>query len=349
MRGRADLRSRRIWRSPFAVAIAAGVALLTGVSRGESLLVRSYEEAGRRIAGVSAIRIASGKEGLPAEALDRVRTLPGVRAALGSIRGFARLEPEGERVYLLGVALPEDGIIRDYRIDAEETPAQNVASLFARADAAAFTSGFLSRRGREIGERVRLAHGDREIEVVIEAALDPRIGPASLFDGAVAVVRPPIAQRLFGLEGRLREIDIVVEAGADVREVDDGLRSIAGSDGWIEWRGSADPTARLWLAAAALAWTLAAMFLLIVGLGGMLHRTLVVAMIEGRTVSRRGLFGSLVFPCLGLTAVGYAAGITISEPLAQALSPPLIARAHAASDAPVRDGAVTGLEGGGSE
>ncbi len=122
------------------------------------------------------------------------------------------IEPAHQPIRLLAVDLFSDLHFRDYRYARIETGSGDALgqslALF-RPDALILPAPFARERGLRLGSRVTLNVLGHRRELVVRGILEAR-GPATAFNGNLAVCDISTAQRAFGLEGKLSRIDLII-------------------------------------------------------------------------------------------------------------------------------------------
>jgi len=199
------------------LGIAVGVAVIVAIELANQSALRAFRDSVDAIAGRANHQIVPDIAPLDESVLLSLRPLwsEGVRfAPVIDIEGM--LEPAQQPIRLLAVDLFSDLHFRDYRYARIETTAGKAAgttmeqylALF-RHDALILPAPFARERGLRLGSRVRLNVLGRRHEFVVRGLLEAE-GPATAFNGNIAVCDVATAQRAFGLTGKLSRIDLLV-------------------------------------------------------------------------------------------------------------------------------------------
>lgn len=221
-----------------AASIALGVAFLAGtliltdtmrlafdqvfgkVSSGTDAVVRQ-EAAYTQAQGVGVSR-----KPIPATALDRVRAVPGVRAAEGSVSGYALLtDTAGKAVEssggapTMGYSMPVDTKLRgDVAIRSGRAPSEpsQVAIDATSAD----------KHNIPLGSRIKvLFRGSTQTFTVVGTV---RYGKENDLGGTTAAYfNPTTAQRVLGSPGRFDQIDVSAAPGVGAAELARRLDAVA--------------------------------------------------------------------------------------------------------------------------
>ena len=215
------------------VGIALGISASTATEVVNEGVTASYERTVSRIAGKAVLQVTNAEVGVPEELLQDVSAVPGVSAASASVQGFVSLpDLPGERVYVVGTDLLADQKLRDYDFNSSDAEIEDPIVFLAQPNSIAVTRCFLDELGFGVESRLRVHGPTGVVDLVIRAVLDVRRGPASLFDGRLAIMDVFAAQRLFALDRRFTQIDIGVEDGDRLPSVEAAVREVVGGRVW---------------------------------------------------------------------------------------------------------------------
>jgi len=225
---------RETLRSLLTVAgIAVGVAVLVAIQLANQSALRAFGESVDAVAGRANYTLVTDAGLLDERLLLELQPLwdHNVRfAPVIDIEGM--VEPMNIPVRLLAVDLLSDLHFRDYRYarvlqegsrpssrqpaagrqspgetEGEGNPAQFL-ELF-RHDSVIFPETFASEHGLMLGDRVTLDILGRRAPMVVRGLLRT-VGPATAFNGSIAIADIAAAQASFGLQGRLSRIDLLI-------------------------------------------------------------------------------------------------------------------------------------------
>jgi putative ABC transport system permease protein len=199
------------------LGIAVGVAVVVAIELANQSALRAFRESVDAIAGRANYQIVPEVAPLDERVLLSLQPLwaAGVRfAPVIDVEGM--LEPAQQPIRLLAVDLFSDLHFRDYRYARIETaPAvpggaalQQYFALF-KPDALILPAPFARERGLRLGSRVRLNILGHRRELVVRGLLEAQ-GPATAFNGNIAICDIAVAQRNFGWAGKLSRIDLLV-------------------------------------------------------------------------------------------------------------------------------------------
>jgi len=211
------------------LGIAVGVAVVVAIQLANQSALRAFRESVDAIAGRANYQIA-GDMPLDERLLLKLQPLwrDGVRfAPVIDVEGI--IEPSQQPIRLLGVDLFSDLHFRDYRYAriAVGKGATNLTQYFElfRPDSIILPAPFARENGLHLGSPVTISILGNRRTLIVRGILEAR-GPATAFNGAIAVCDIGTAQRNFGFNGKLSRIDLIVPDDKLLRKIDlpNGLR-----------------------------------------------------------------------------------------------------------------------------
>ena len=201
------------------LGIAVGVAVIVAIQLANSSALRAFSESVDAIAGRANFQIAGDAAPLDESVLLKLQPLwsDGVRfAPVIDIEGI--VEPSQQPIRILGVDLLSDLHFRDYRYASisgaapAETAGESAPLKFLelfRNDSIVLPAPFAREHGLAIGSAVTLNVFGNRRRMIVRGVLEAR-GPATAFNGAIAICDIAIAQNNFGMTGKLSRIDLMV-------------------------------------------------------------------------------------------------------------------------------------------
>ncbi|MGH9457960.1 MAG: ABC transporter permease, partial [Thermoanaerobaculia bacterium] len=219
---------RPLLREPFRAGltiagVAVGVAVIVAIQLANRSALRSFEESVDAVAGRANFQLAPAAGSLDEDLLLRLAPLwhHGVRFA-PVVDVEVLLLPSGLPLRILGVDLLSDLHFRDYRWTSiatseteakaiganEEPPLADFLRLFEH-DSAILPETFAGEHRLPIGSSFRILYRDRRADLTVRGVLRPT-GPATAFNGSIAILDIAAAQSALGLEGRLSRIDLIL-------------------------------------------------------------------------------------------------------------------------------------------
>jgi putative ABC transport system permease protein len=338
--------------------VALGVAAMTALKLAYEPISQSYRLAVKRLAGRSSIAISNGEVGIPEDLLDLARQVPGVDVASASVRGFVRVVGRpGERFYVLGVDMLDDQRVRDYgtesQPEASPPPApsgggSSTASqpprkpleiedplvFLAKADSVALAPDFLRATGLKVGDTVEVQGTSGKATLRVRGTLDATRGPGSLYGGRLALMDIFAAEKLFHLDHRFTQIDIVVKPGASIAKVAEALEQVARGRGVVEAAEASFEAVKSLLAIEQSNTTFEALGAMTVGLY-LIFNTMLIAVGQRRReigvlralgMRRVDVVRLVMAEAAGLGALGCALGVPLGVGLTRVLSMPFVFR-----------------------
>lgn len=195
------------------LGIAVGVAVVVAIALSNQSALRAFGESVNAVAGRANYQIAADA---PIDEQLLLRLQPfwnrGVRfAPVIDVDGM--IEPAQQPIRLLGVDLLSDLHFRDYRY--VEIAAKNSFDLI-QPDSLIVPAAFAREHSLRLGSKVTLNCLGRAATLTVRGILEPR-GPATAFNGSIAIVDIATAQQQFAFAGKLSRVDLIVpdEATAD--------------------------------------------------------------------------------------------------------------------------------------
>jgi putative ABC transport system permease protein len=211
-----------------AVAIVLGVTFISGTlvltdtlrNTFTSLFGQIYQNVDFEVRGTAAFSDSSGigsvRKAIPESILPKVRHVPGVAIAEGTVTGYAQfVAPNGKAVTTGGAPT----------IGASYDTHQQISALHLSAGRAptgptdvAMDRGTATKYHFAVGDRVKILLLGPPQTFTISGIV--RFGSADNLAGAtLAAFATPTAQHLFGLDGKFDAIDVVTSPGADTTTV----------------------------------------------------------------------------------------------------------------------------------
>ncbi len=204
------------------LGIAVGVGAVVAVALANRSALRAFRESVEAVSGRANYQIASNAE-IDESLLLRLQAFwrRGLRfAPVIDVDGV--LEPEQLPVRLFGVDLLSDLHFRDYRyatisgepppsaVDAQAQARHLSAALdLFRHDSIVVPAVFARDHHLRLGSQVVLNVFGQRATMTVRGILEPH-GPATAFNGSIAVADIATAQDRFGMKGRLTRIDLLV-------------------------------------------------------------------------------------------------------------------------------------------
>lgn len=207
------------------VGIVLGVAVFVGMhTANESVLLAFYKTIDR-IAGKAELQITAGEGGFPEDVLERVQSMPEVRAAVPVIEAAVDTNLKGEgNLLVLAVDMTGDRSLRDYDLESgEEAVVDDPLVFLAQPDSLIVTREFAQRNGLAIGTRVPMRTMEGEKQFTVRGIMKSG-GLTQAFGGNLAVMDIYAAQMVFGRGRTFDRVDLALAEGV---ALDEGRLEIA--------------------------------------------------------------------------------------------------------------------------
>ncbi len=120
--------------------IVLGVAVFVGMHAANQSVLAAFRETIDRIAGTTQLQVSAGEAGFDEDVLDKVRGLPGVRAAAPVLE--CTVAVGGTNVLILGVDMLGDRSLRNYDFEDAGEAVDDPLVFLAQADSLIVASTF---------------------------------------------------------------------------------------------------------------------------------------------------------------------------------------------------------------
>src|SRR5262249_48342600 len=194
-----------------AVSLGGAIRLMNGAVLA-SFLDAVDAMGGRAALSVTAVDGAS----FPDSLLDKVAAVHGVKLAVPLISSFAFPDDDsGELLTVHGVDFTHDEDVRLYHEGDADQLLDDPLVFLNDAHSVMLTRAYAGAHGLEMGDPVRLITPTGVQTVTVRGLLDPQ-GLARALGGRLVVMDLFAAQRALSSDGRVNQIDVVLDDGVDV-------------------------------------------------------------------------------------------------------------------------------------
>jgi len=179
--------------------IVLGVALLVGMQTANRSVLRAFNQTVDRIAGKAQLQVSAGDSGFAEEVLERLQSLPEVRAAAPVIESSVDPGLKGQgKLLILAVDLTGDRTLRDYDFDSGEQDVIDDPLVFlAQPDSLIVTREFADRNGLRSGSKLTFDTMEGRKQFTVRGILKAG-GMAQAFGGNLGIMDIYAAQKFFG-------------------------------------------------------------------------------------------------------------------------------------------------------
>lgn len=302
--GLRDLRRRPLHTGLMVLGVALGVAVVVAIDLANGSARRAFARSTEAVVGRATHQVLGGPSGLPEELFARLRRA-GVRKSAPVFEGVAiALDLDRQPLHVMGVDPLAEGPFRGH-LSGGALGTPGFRRFYTEAQAVLIGAGMAERYGLSPGGAVRVQVQDRLSSLTILGLIETADAEAQRSLDGLAVMDVGAAQRLFGGEGRLTRIDLILEGdeGARVeRLLPAGTRLAPASE-------QAGSVAQL-TAAFSLNLTALSLLALLVGIF-LIYNTVMFGVVQ-----RRAVFGTLRL--LGVTGEQVFALILVEAAAASA-------------------------------
>lgn len=190
--------------------IMLGVGVFVGMHTANQSVLRAFRQTIDRIAGSTQLQVSAGETGFAEDVLDRVREVPGVRAAAPVIEATAATG--AGNLLILGVDMLGDRSIRTYDLEDADASIDDPLVFLAQADSLLVTKTFADKHGLAVNSKIPMKTMQGDQVFTVRGIMRPG-GLASAFGGDLAIMDIYAAQKVFGRGYRFDRVDIVLEEG----------------------------------------------------------------------------------------------------------------------------------------
>jgi putative ABC transport system permease protein len=209
--------------------IVLGVAVFVGMHTANQSVLFAFNSTVDRIAGKTELQVSAGEPGFDESVLETVQASPSVRVAVPVIEATVDSQIAGQGTLLvLGVDMTGDRSLRDYDLDAaDEAIVDDPLVFLAQPDSIIVTREFADRNGIALQSKIPLGTvlGERAFTV---RGIMKSSGLSTAFGGNLAIMDIYAAQKMFGRGRTFDRIDLAVQPGETIAEVQDALRGALG-------------------------------------------------------------------------------------------------------------------------
>ena len=199
--------------------IVLGVALLVGMQTANRSVLRAFNQTVERIAGKAQLQVSAGDAGFGEDVLERVQSLPEVRAAAPVIEAEADPGLPGQgKLLILAVDMTGDRSLRDYDFDnGDQDVIDDPLVFLAQPDSLILTREFADRNHIAIGGKIAFDTMEGRKQFTVRGILKAG-GMAQAFGGNLGIMDIYAAQSVFGRGRHFDRIDIGLQEGVTLEQ-----------------------------------------------------------------------------------------------------------------------------------
>ena len=215
--------------------IVLGVAVFVGMHTANQSVLFAFQRTIDRIAGTTQLQVTTAETGFDEFVLERVQATPGVRVAVPVIEAVvhAGMSVQGN-LLVLGVDMLGDRSLRQYDLEGEEEGAIDDPLVFlAQPDSLIITKSFADRNHLAVNSKLLLNTMDGPKTFTVRGIMKSG-GLMSAFGGNLAVMDIYAAQKMFGRGRKFDRIDMALNEGTRLEDVQQRLRQELGPGFQVE-------------------------------------------------------------------------------------------------------------------
>ncbi len=203
------------------LSVALGIAVYLAIQIANHSANESFSASVDLVAGKAHLEIRGDID----ETLwPQVSRTPGIKAATAVIEGVATLpDLPGEYLRLVGVDVFTSAPFSTFRID-DRAQRLDLGQWLGTPGSIALTTEFAARHGLAVGSKIRASINATVHELQVAALIDTRDSPAGA-QPRFATIDLGWAQELFGTQGRLSSIQILLDEPLRAAEIAASLRA----------------------------------------------------------------------------------------------------------------------------
>lgn len=210
--------------------IVLGVGVFVGMHTANQSVLAAFRETIDKVAGTTQLQITAGEPGFGEEILEKVQSLPEVRAAAPVIEATVALNTAAAQsnLLILGVDMLGDRSLRTYDLEGTDEAIDDPLIFLAQADSLIVTRTFAEKNGLQVYSRVPMRTMQGDLVFTVRGIMKPG-GLASAFGGDLAIMDIYAAQKFFGRGRRFDRVDLALQEGVTLADGSAKLRTLLGS------------------------------------------------------------------------------------------------------------------------
>ncbi|MBI3329223.1 MAG: ABC transporter permease, partial [Nitrospinae bacterium] len=222
------VRQNRLRTGLTILGVALGVAVFVAVRVTNLSTVRAFADMIDAVSGRTQLQVVGEIAGIDEALYPRVRSMPGLMAAVPVVTGYVVAEDhDGAVLFVHGVDVLLDRHVREYRSVASEAHTTDPLTLLFDPSALLISDTFAHRHGLRVGASLALLTPGGRHTYTIRGLLAPH-GPATALGGNFAVMDIGAAQLAFQKTGKLDRIDVVPQPGITIETMQEALQTRLG-------------------------------------------------------------------------------------------------------------------------
>jgi putative ABC transport system permease protein len=261
------------------VGVLLGVAVVFSVDVVNTSVIGAVRQSMADVGGKTQLNVGAGV-GVDEDALERVRSVSGVAAAVPIIEVVVHDVRAHVQLAVLALDTLSDPTVRDYDVTAKDAHIPEVVAFLNDPYGVLITPEYAKRAGAKIGDKLLLDTVQGRREFSIHGILEPR-GPATVYGGDLLIMDVYAAQVAFDRGRRFDRIDIIPQPNANVPDLVRSLERVLDGKSPVSRPQRRSAEAERLLGGFQLALSLASVIALFVG-GFIVYNSLAIAVAQRR-------------------------------------------------------------------
>lgn len=205
--------------------IILGVGVFVGMHTANQSVSAAFRETIDRVAGTTQLQVTAGEPGFEEEVLEKVQSLPEVRAAAPVIE--ATVSTDKGNLLILGVDMLGDRSLRAYDLEGTDEAIDDPLIFLAQADSLIVTKAFAEKNALTLNSKMPMRTMQGDLVFTIRGIMKPG-GLASAFGGDLAIMDIYAAQKFFGRGRKFDRIDLALRDDVTLAQGSVKLRALLG-------------------------------------------------------------------------------------------------------------------------
>ena len=205
--------------------IILGVGVFVGMHTANQSVSAAFRETIDRVAGTTQLQVTAGEPGFEEEVLEKVQSLPEVRAAAPVIE--ATVSTDKGNLLILGVDMLGDRSLRTYDLEGSDEAIDDPLVFLAQADSLIVTRAFAEKNALTLNSKMPMRTMQGDLVFTVRGIMKPG-GLASAFGGDLAIMDIYAAQKFFGRGRKFDRIDLALQENVTLAQGAAKLRALLG-------------------------------------------------------------------------------------------------------------------------
>ena len=259
--------------------IVLGVGVFVGMHTANQSVLAAFHETIDRIAGATQLQITAGEPGFDEDVLEKVQSLPEVRAASPVIE--ATVSTGRGNLLILGVDMLGDRSLRTYDLEGTDEAIDDPLVFLAQPDSLIVTKTFAAKNGLGVDSRLPMRTMQGDLVFTVRGIMKPG-GLASAFGGDLAIMDIYAAQKFFGRGRKFDRVDLALRDDVTLDRGVAKLRALLGPGFEVQPPGSRGEQFEQTSCIYSLASNITSVFALFIGMF-IIYNTFAIAVTQRRS------------------------------------------------------------------